>query len=91
MGTQYSGLREDNDKIISLFNYLLSHAPTAGRPIVRYTVWGGSRVSAASNNRARLIRYNVAAKSRQHESVVGARQEGDFRWLKRRRWLKFYC
>ena len=54
MGTQHSGLREDNNKTISLFNYLLSHAPTAGRAIVRYRVWGGNRVSAAPNNRARL-------------------------------------
>ena len=30
VGTQHSGLREDNNKINSLFNYLfLSHAPTA--------------------------------------------------------------
>ena len=30
VGTQHSGLREDNNKIISLFNYLFSsHAPTA--------------------------------------------------------------
>ena len=54
MGAQHSGLREDNNKINSLFNYLLSHALTAGRAIVRYRVWGGSRVSAAPNNRARL-------------------------------------
>ena len=70
MGTQHSGLREDNDKINSLFNYLLSHALTAGRAIVRYRVWGGSRVSAAPNNRARLTpmavtlgqHYNVGEK-----------------------------
>ena len=59
VGTQHSRLREDNNKIISLFNYLLSHAATAGRSIFRYRVWGGSRVSAAPNNRARLTRYNV--------------------------------
>ena len=58
MGTQHSGLRENNNKINSLFNYLLSHASTAGRAIVRYRVWGGSRVSAAPNNSARLTRYN---------------------------------
>ena len=29
VGTQHSGLREDNNKINSLFNHLLSHAPTA--------------------------------------------------------------
>ena len=52
MGTQHSGLREDNDKINLLFNYLLSHALTAGRAIVHFRVWGGSRVSAAPNNRA---------------------------------------
>ena len=54
VGTQHSGLREDSNKIRSFFNYLLSHAPTPGRAIVRYRVWGGSRVSAAPNNRARL-------------------------------------
>ena len=27
MGTQHSGLCEDNNKINSLFNYLSSHAP----------------------------------------------------------------
>ena len=54
MSTQHSGLREDNNEINLLFNYLLSHALTAVRAIVRYRVWGGSRVSAAPNNRARL-------------------------------------
>ena len=63
MGTQHSGLREDINKINSLFNCLLSHAPTAGRTIVRYRgVWGGSRVSAALNNRARLTHYNAQPK-----------------------------
>ena len=62
MDTQHSGLREDNNKINSLFNHLLSHAPTAVWAIVRYRVWGGSHVPAAPNNRARSTRYNVAAK-----------------------------
>ena len=35
-------------------------------------------MSAAPNNRARLTRYNVAPKSRQHKLVVAARQEGGF-------------
>ena len=55
---QHSGLREDNNKINSLFNYPLSHALTAGRAIVPYRVWRGSRASAAPNNRARLTRHN---------------------------------
>ena len=61
MGTQHSGLRDDNSKINSLSKYLLSHAPTAGRAIVRYRVWGRSHGSAASNDRARLTEEGVTA------------------------------
>ena len=35
-------------------------------------------MSAAPNSRVRLTRYNGAAKSRQHEPVVGSRQEEGF-------------
>ena len=48
-------------------------------------------MSAAPNNRARLTRYNVAAKVGSSSLSLVRVQEGDFRWLKRRRWLKSYC
>ena len=48
-------------------------------------------MSAAPNNRARLTRYNVAAKVGSTSLSLVRVQEGDFRWLKKRRWLKFYC
>ena len=36
-------------------------------------------------------RYNVAAKVGSSSLSLVRVQEGDFRWLKRRRWLKSYC